>query len=231
MDFSRFKVLTFDCYGTLVDWESGILGALRPILRRHRCDISDQELLEVYAGLEAAAEDGPFRPYRSVLENVVHALGERLGFSPSAEEARSLPESIRDWQPFSDTIESLRRLKTRYRLAILSNVDDDLFAHTAKRLEVPFEFVITAQQCRSYKPSLNNFRTAVERIGLPKEQVLHVAQSLFHDIAPAHELGIPNAWVNRRQGMQGAGATVPATATPDVEVADLKTLADMATGR
>ncbi len=228
MDFRRFKVLTFDCYGTLVDWESGLLGALRPILQKYGKSLPDEQLLQIYSELEAQEETGEYRGYRQILEKIVRRLGRRLGFSPSTQEVASLPESVRDWPPFPDTVEALRRLKTRYQLAILSNIDDDLFAQTAARLEVRFDQVITAQQCRSYKPSLHNFRIAMERIGLGPEAVLHCAESRRHDIAPARQLGIANVWVNRHATRPGASASGKSDAVPDLEVPDLKTLADLA---
>ncbi len=228
LDFSRFQCLTFDCYGTLVDWETGILEALRPILAAHRRQLSDEGILELYAALEAEIEAGEYRPYRAVLEEVVRRFGVRLAFSPTLEEAQSLPDWLRYWKPFPDTVAALRKLKTRYKLAIISNTDDDLFAQTAQRLEVPFDQVITAQQARSYKPSLHNFETAVARIGLPAERILHVAQSLFHDVVPAKRLGLTAVWVNRRAGKRGVGATPQVLVRPDLEVPDLATLAGIA---
>lgn len=228
MDFSQFQCLTFDCYGTLIDWEQGILGALRPILQAHGERRSDAELLRAYADLEAPLEAGEYRSYRSILENIVRGMGELFGFKPSQEEIRSLPESLPEWEPFPDTCAALRALQTRYRLAIISNTDDDLFAATAKKLGVKFDFVITAQQAKSYKPSLNNFRLAMERIGLPAEKILHVAQSVFHDVVPAKSLGLGTVWVTRRRVKEGIAATLPASGQPDLEVPDLKTLADAA---
>ena len=227
LDFRRFRVLTFDCYGTLIDWESGILGALRPLLAAHGKALDDDKLLELYGGLEAEAEAGEYKSYRKILEGVARGFGKRLGFEASEQEARSLPESLRNWQPFPDTVAALRRLKSRYKLAIVSNTDDDLFAHTAKLLEIPFDWVITAQQAGSYKPSHNNFRLALERIALPPSQVLHCAQSIYHDVIPARELGLATVWVNRR-GAKGGGATRAAQGRPDLVVPDLKSLAEMA---
>lgn len=230
MDFSPFRCLTFDCYGTMIDWESGILAALAPIVRRHGKNIGEGELLALYAELESAAESGPYQPYRDVLRAVVQGMGARQGFTPSAEEAESLPNSLPAWQPFPDTVPALRRLKTRFQLAVISNVDDDLFAGTARLLQVPFDCVVTAQQARSYKPAHHNFLLALEKIGLPRTQVLHVAQSLHHDHVPAGELGLTSVWVNRPRRVQGAGATPPAQAHPALTVPDLRTLADMAVG-
>jgi 2-haloacid dehalogenase len=229
LDFRRFRVLTFDCYGTLIDWESGILDALRPLLAAHKKSLGDDKLLELYAELEAEAEAGEYQPYRKILESVARGVGRRLGFEASEQEARSLPGSLRRWRPFPDTVAALRKLKTRYKLAIVSNTDDDLFADTARLLEVPFDWVITAQQAGSYKPSHRNFKLALERIALPPDEVLHCAQSIYHDVVPARALGLATVWVNRR-GAKGGGATKAAEGEPDLEVPDLKTLAEVALG-
>lgn len=226
LDFSRFKFLTFDCYGTLVDWESGILAALRPLLAAHHIDINEDELLARYAQHETELEAGPYSRYRDVLAQVVVRLGSEYGFTPTENEQRSLAESIRNWQPFPDTISALQRLASRYSLVILSNIDDDLFAFTQQKLGVNFTDVITAQQAGSYKPSRNNFELALQRIGRDNAEILHVAQSLFHDVAPARALGIATAWINRRKDKQGSGATPPSSATPDATFA---TLAELAT--
>ena len=224
LDFARFEVLTFDCYGTLIDWETGILGALRPLVAAHGKSLPDTALLELYGELEAGIERGPYQKYRAVLREVVRGFGERLGFAASEAEMNALPDSLGQWPPFPDTVAALRRLKAKYKLAIISNTDDALFAETAKLLEVPFDAVITAEQCRSYKPSLNNFRIALKRLGVAKEKVLHCGQSRHHDIAPAKQMGLANVLVTRR----GQGAVVANAAQPDLEVPDLKTLADKA---
>jgi 2-haloacid dehalogenase len=133
-----------------------------------------------------------------------------------------LPESLKTWQPFPDTLPALRRLKSRYKLAIISNIDDDLFAASEKLLEVPFDHVVTAQQVGAYKPSLRNFEVALERMVIPRERLLHVAESLFHDVAPARRLGIASVWVNRRAAKGGVAASGTADVQPDLTVTDLK---------
>jgi 2-haloacid dehalogenase len=228
VNFKQFRVITFDCYGTLIDWESGILSALRPILAAHQKTISDAALLETYSELEAKAEQGEFRRYRDVLQSVVRGLGDQLGFTPTDAEARSLPESLANWQTFSDTVAALRQLKRRYQLAVISNVDDDLFAASAPRLEVPFDQVITAQQANCYKPCLEMFKMALKRIGAGPEHVLHVGQSIYHDVIPAQSLGIATVWVNRPSPRPGAGAAKAASGRPDLEVPDLGALAKLA---
>ena len=229
LDFTHFQILTFDCYGTLIDWETGIFSVLRPILAAHGKMISDFALLEMYSELEAKAEQGEFQPYREVLQSVVRGFGERLGFTPSASEVRSLPESLAHWPPFADTVAALHRLKNHYQLTIISNVDDDLFAATAPKLGVAFDHVITAQRARAYKPSLKVFRMAQEKIDVAPERWLHVGQSIYHDVIPAKSLGIATVWVNRPSLRPGAGAARAASGQPDLQVPNLSTLANLAT--
>lgn len=225
LDFSQYRVVSFDCYGTLIDWETGIFSALRSVLAAHGKGISDTELLKLYSELESEAEQGEFHSYRKVLESVVRGFGERLGFKPNEAQVRSLPDSLAGWRPFPDTVAALQKLKARYQLAIISNVDDDLFAATARHLEVPFDHLITAQQARAYKPSMRMFNLAQQRIGVAPTQWLHAAQSVYHDVIPARSLGITTVWVNRPSPRPGAGAAKAAAGQPDLEVPDLKTLA------
>jgi 2-haloacid dehalogenase len=228
LDLSRFKVLTFDCYGTMIDWEGGIFAALRPILAAHGKELSDSALLALYAELEAAAEQGEYLRYRDVLQSVLRGFGQRLGFSPSDAQVRSLPESLAKWQPFPDTVDALRKLSSGYQLAVISNIDDDLFVASASKLEVAFSHVITAQQAGCYKPCMNIFRLAEKKIGVNRGQWLHVGQSIYHDVIPAQSLGLTTVWVNRRSPRPGAGAAKAAAANPDLEVPDLETLAKLA---
>ncbi|MEH2049949.1 haloacid dehalogenase type II [Nostoc sp.] len=225
INFNQYKALTFDCYGTLIDWENGILGVLKPLLRVHNTNLDNEQILEIFAEFEAELEKGEYIKYREVLKRVVQKFGERFGFEPTADELNSLADSIQHWLPFPDTVEALRALKQKFKLVIISNVDDDLFAFSAKHLEVEFDRIITAEQVKSYKPSLNNFRFAIERINLPLEQILHVAASLYHDIVTAKSLGISTVWVNRRADQNRVNITGSVVSQPDLEVPDLKTLA------
>lgn len=222
-----FRYLTFDCYGTLVDWETGILAALRPVLDRHGVRVADGAVLALYARLESALESGPYQRYREVLRGVMAGLGEELGFDPNEADLNALPESVGDWPVFDDTAESLSRLGERFDLVILSNIDDALFAATAKHLPDCFGEVITAEQVRSYKPATAHFDEALCRLAAPRESILHVAQSLFHDHVPAQALGFTSVWVNRPSRYPGGAATPSATVSPDLEVADLATLAQL----
>jgi len=225
IDCERFEAITFDCYGTLIDWESGILGHLRAMLHRNGVAVpADDELLRDFARYELEAESGGFRPYRSVLTDVALGFCKAHGFEPADEEVTQFAASVGVWPPFTDTVPALKALAGRFRLAIVSNVDDDLFAGSAAELGVNFDEVVTAQQIRSYKPHPAHFHEVLKRLALPSGKVLHVAQSLYHDIAPARELGLTSVWVNRRAGKKGGGATAPSDARPDHEVPDLRTL-------
>jgi len=225
LDFTRFEILTFDCYGTLINWEAGILPALHRILSAHGKKMDDATLLKLYGDFELRSEQGKFRPYREVLESVVRQFAAELQFTTTAEEVRSLPDSLPTWKPWPDSVTALRHLKTRFRLAILSNVDDDLFALTRPQLEVDFDEVITAQQAHAYKPSLKLFELALSRIQAPAHRVLHVGQSIYHDVIPAQALGLATVWVNRPSARPGVGAVKAAEAKPDLTVTSLAELA------
>jgi len=226
-DFSRFSIITFDCYGTLIDWETGILGAMRPILSAHHAHLTDADILRTYGEIEAEEESGSYQPYKEILTAVIRGFGIRLGFVPSEEEEQSLPNSLANWKPFPDTVAVLRRLKQKFKLGILSNIDDDLFSATAPQLEIEFDYVVTASQARAYKPSLEIFRLAQKRIGLPSQQWLHAGQSIYHDVIPARSMGIATVWVNRPSPLPNSGAAKPAQGKPDIEVASLKELDEL----
>jgi len=228
LDFTRYEVLTFDCYGTLINWEAGLLPALRRILGAHNREIEDASLLKLYGDFEQRAEGGNYQTYKEVLASVVRQFGEELKFTPTKEESHSLAESLPTWKPWPDTVAALRQLKARFRLAILSNIDDDLFAGTRPQLGVDFDEVITAQQAQAYKPSLRIFELALIRINAPAHRVLHVGQSVYHDVVPAQALGLATVWVNRPSARPGVGAVKPATATPDLTLTSLDELATAA---
>ena len=196
---------------------------MRPLLQAHGHNRSDAEILRIYGEIEPK-EQNPYQRYRDVLANVVRRFAERLGFSASEEEAQSLPDSLKDWKPFPDTNAALAKLSTKYKLAIISNTDDDLFAATSRYFETGFAEVVTAEQAKAYKPSLAPFRLALDRLGLPREQVMHVGQSVYHDVVPARLLGLTTALVYRR----GFGAARPSEGDPDLKVPDMQTLARLA---
>jgi 2-haloacid dehalogenase len=225
-----FDILTFDCYGTLIDWESGILAALHDALDGHGLRADDERLLESYARFEAAAEAGPYLLYREVLARSLRGVAGELGLEPTPAEVARFSESVGDWPAFPDSAEALARLATRFRLGVITNCDTDLFARSNERLGVRFEWVITAQQLGSYKPNPRNFELALEQIGGPRDRHLHVAQSLFHDHVPAQAFGLRTAWIDRRHDRPGSGATPPAEATPDFTFPNMASFAAAAIG-
>lgn len=229
LDFSRFEILTFDCYGTLINWEEGILRCVHRILAAHGKDTDDATILHLYGDFEARAEKGPYRCYREVLQSVARDFGKQLKFAPADEQTRSLPESLRDWRPWPDTVNALHELRKRFSLAIISNVDDDLFAATLPQLEVKFDQIITAQQAGAYKPSLKIFELALSRIGVSAHRILHVGQSIYHDIVPAQSLGLSTVWVNRPSPRAGVGAVKAAEGQPDLTVSSLAQLVSACT--
>jgi 2-haloacid dehalogenase len=217
-DYGAFDALTFDCYGTLIDWEAGILAGLRTALVTAGVGAADDELLESYANAEATLEAGPYLRYREILARGAEAIASSLGGKLAPEAAAAFGGSVADWPAFPDSHDALARLKTRFRLGVLTNCDDDLFAASNRRLGVDFDWVVTAQQVGSYKPDERNFAALLERLaadGVAPERILHVAQSLYHDHAPAQRLGLRSVWIDRRHGRAGAGATPPADARPD----------------
>lgn len=224
MDFKSIEVITFDCYGTLIDWESGILNVLKPFLEQYGVTTSNNEILEMYAQYESDLQKGKYISYKKILQKIVLKIGMKHDFIPNPMEENAIADSIKTWEPFEDTVEALRTLKEHYKLAVISNIDDDLFADTAEKLEVELDWVITAQQVQEYKPSIRNFTYAFDKIGVSREKILHVAQSLYHDIAPAKSLGLNTVWINRRKGKEGTGATPPQKAEPDIDLPDLRSL-------
>lgn len=210
-----FEVISFDCYGTLIDWESGILAAMQPVLARHELVCGSDEILRAYARAESAVEAGPFRPYREVLRRTFAALAKDLGFAPQAGELETFVDALERWQPFPDTVRSLRALaEAGHRLAVISNVDEDLFTRTAAALEVELDFVITAASVGAYKPAPVVFEAALARMQLPPARLLHAAQSRYHDIVTARRLGIQTVHVVRDAGRGDCSAT------PEVEGED-----------
>ena len=227
LDFADVTVLSFDCYGTLIDWESGILSALRPLFSRYGIDKPDRELLELYGRFERQAqEQTPFVDYKTVLRDVAASFYRHLNIDPKIGEESEyiVADSLGDWPAFPDTVQALKSLKSRFKLAIISNVDDDMIRLSQVHLGVPFDWVITSEQVGAYKPSEENFHNAMRILGVEPTQHVHVAQSLYHDIAPASALGWKTIWVNRR----GAASTPLVDSQPDLQVPDLESLARLA---
>jgi 2-haloacid dehalogenase len=231
LDYGRFDAITFDCYGTLIDWEAGLVAALQAALGDGPGGLESDALLERYAAHEARLAAGPYLRYRDVLAGGLRGVADELGLeAPSEAAAEVFGGSVVAWPAFADSGAALATLAGRFRLGVLTNCDDDLFAASAARLGIDFDWVVTAQQVGSYKPAVANFEALFARVGLPQDRILHVAQSLYHDHAPAKSLGMTTVWINRRHDRPGSGATPPAQAVPDAVFPDMASFASAATG-
>jgi len=211
LDLTEYKAASFDCYGTLIDWEAGIAAVLGPWAREQGLTISDEELLRAYAGNEAAVEqESPADLYPDVLAAAFRRTGEDLGEQVSDVWARRLGDSVPDWPAFPDSADALARLAGHYHLIIVSNVHRDGFAGSNRRLQGDFAAIITAEDVGAYKPAANHFRAleaTLPELGVQRAELVHVAQSLFHDHVPARREGLASVWINRRHGRPGWGAT------------------------
>lgn len=233
MDLRQFRALTFDCYGTLIDWESGILGELRPWVASAGRTLTEDQILEAFGAEESRCEAAtPAKLYPGILADTFRALGRRWEVPASDAQAAEFGRSVPRWPAFPDSAAALQYLKQHYKLVILSNVDRASFAASNKKLQVEFDRIVMAEDVGSYKPDVRNFRrllAELDKMGVRPEQILHTAQSLFHDVVPAKSLGLKTAWINRRKGRPGAGATVvpQGDATPDIEVPSMAAFADL----
>ncbi|OZD07027.1 haloacid dehalogenase, type II [Rhodococcus sp. 06-235-1A] len=211
MDLADYDVLSFDCYGTLIDWEAGILNVLRAWAEESGSVVSDDELLEAYGANESRVQlDSPSMLYSEILAEALVRTGDALGIGVSAQWASTLGSSVPDWPAFPDSADALATLAEHYKLVILSNVHRDGFAGSSRRLGVEFDSIVTAEDVKAYKPADNHFDAldgVLDDLGVPRSRLLHVAQSLFHDHVPAKRHGIPSVWIDRRQDRPGWGAT------------------------
>jgi 2-haloalkanoic acid dehalogenase type II len=229
---SDFRVLSFDCYGTLIDWEAGLLEALRPLTLRAGVELTPDDQLARFGAHEVVLEnENPTLHYSGILAQVYERLATEWGESIDAMERDRFAGSVPAWRPFPDTVEALRYLEQHYTLAILSNVDHESFAGSAAQLEIHFDYVFTAEDIGSYKPSMRNFEHLIRELrtaGYTKNQILHTAQSLFHDHVPANRAGLASAWINRRSGKDRSGATPLPYPLPhfDFEFRSLEAMAD-----
>lgn len=215
-----FDIITFDCYGTLIDWESGIVRAFQSEAARDGLTFEASEIVAAYMTEEPAVESEQYRLYREILALTAHRVATRLGWKIDLARAGFLAASLPDWQPFPDTNVALERLARRFQLGILSNVDDDLLAATRRHFPVSFDLIVTAEQVKSYKPAPAHFREALAHAD--RRKLLHAAQSYFHDVVPACQLNIPVVWVNRKGNRADEGGPLPTH-----EVRDLTALADL----
>jgi 2-haloalkanoic acid dehalogenase type II len=211
---SDFDIITFDCYGTLVDWESGIVSAFQSEAAMDGVELDRDQIIAAYAAEEPRAESGPYRSYREVLGETARRVAATFGWELSPERAGFLAPSISDWKVFPDTNPALERLARRFQLGILSNIDDDLLAATRRHFSVDFDLIVTAQQMKSYKPGLAHFEEAMARAG--ERRLLHAAQSYFHDVVPAIKLGIPVVWINRKGSLADQGGPPPTHQVQDL---------------
>jgi len=232
--FAGFRALSFDCYGTLIDWETGITQALRPWAVRHGLTLARDQILDAFSATETVVQsERPATRYPEVLAEVLRRIGARFGVGVSHAEAATFGASVGDWPAFRDTADALHRLATRFSLLVLSNVDRASFTRSNRHLGVTFDRVVTAEDVGSYKPAPANFSAllaAVDDLGLGPDQLLHVAESLYHDHAPAHDAGLRSVWIHRRHAADGFGAT-PAPAsdvTPEWRFTSMAAFADAA---
>ena len=211
-DAEAFDVITLDCYGTLIDWQGGIVNYLQPVLERHDAHVTDEFILDFFAANEPVLQREGGK-YEDILRRILDRFGTRLAFVPTSAERDGFPASLGEWKPFPDTVDALTRLGERFKLAVISNVDDALFSQTKSTLTVEFAHVMTAERAGAYKPDNRIFEAALTAIGCGRDRILHVAQSLFHDIAPANALGLATVWIDRNQGTQGAAPETEAQPT------------------
>jgi 2-haloacid dehalogenase len=218
MQLSNFKVLTFDCYGTLIDWESGMMAALAPLTSRAKRRLTRDEILAAHARHESSQQRvTPARVYRDLLAVVYKRLAEEWSVPVTWAECQTYGRSIEYWPPFSDSIDALKYLKGHYKLVILSNVDNESFAFSQAKFGVEFDAIFTAEDIGSYKPSERNFEYMLGKLdayGIHKSTILHTAESLFHDHGPARRFGLANAWIHRRHAAAGFGATMEPETMP-----------------
>jgi 2-haloalkanoic acid dehalogenase type II len=217
---AKFDIITFDCYGTLIDWESGIVSAFQSEALNHGVKLAAGEIIAAYGAEEPIVESEGYRPYVDVLNETARRVASRLGWQIDPERSRFLADSLPGWTPFPDTNPALERLATRYELGILSNIDDGLLAATRRHFTVSFDLIVTAQQVKSYKPAAAHFKEALART--KEKRLIHAAQSYFHDVVPTSTLGIPSVWVNRH------GSPIePGGPRPTYEVRTLTELANL----
>jgi 2-haloacid dehalogenase len=221
MKLNDFKALTFDCYGTLIDWESGMIDALKPLTGRVGRGLSRDEILQAHARHESSQQNWtPQKRYRDLLAVVYKRLAEEWGVVTTPEECIAYGQSVKDWPAFADTAAALQYLKQHYKLVILSNVDNTSFSFSNRKLGVDFDAIYTAEDIGSYKPSPRNFDYMLEKLatlGIGDKQVLHTAESLFHDHAVTNRLGLKSCWIHRRHADQGFGATMHPGEMPKVD--------------
>lgn len=218
------RYMTFDCYGTLIDWESGLIASLKPIFKKYNINITPIEILSLYSKLESKAENEQFVIYSEILIQVMGKLFLNFKVDPEPGDERCLVEGIKQFTPFPDTVDALKILDQKYKLGVITNTDKDIFEITKKGLEVDFYYILTSEDVRCYKPSTRVFNKMLNDLNCQPDDIVHVAQSMYHDIQPAQKLGIMSVHVNRSKQRHGFGATPEAEGKADLVVEDLEAL-------
>ncbi len=226
MNNKNHEYLSFDCYGTLINWEKGILNFFNAFLKDKNIEVNQTEILNLYAQFEAKEEHGEYKSYKEILRGVLKQFAQYFGFSLLPAEEYLLADSVKVWPPFEDSNEALKRLQAKYKLVIISNIDDELFEFSEALLGIKFDHVFTAYQMKSYKPSLHNFQYVQKALTLTQENWLHVAQSLYHDHVPASKLGIDSVWIKRASMAGEQGVAPKVDINPAVKFSDLKSFTD-----
>ncbi len=232
MKLSDYKALTFDCYGTLIDWETGMVNGLKPLTDRLSRELTRDEILEAHARHESSQQaQTPSKNYKDLLATVYRRLAEEWGSPASWDECQVYGDSVKHWPAFPDSAEALAYLKQHYKLVILSNVDNASFAASNEKLKVEFDAIYTAEDVGSYKPADRNFDymlNKLEALGVGKADILHTAESMFHDHGPANRHGLANCWIYRRHDKQGFGATMHPGDMPsyDFQFTSMQAMAD-----
>ena len=221
MKLTDFDTLTFDCYGTLIDWETGIFEGLRPLLERVKQSLTRDQVLEAHARHESSQQKyTPAKRYQELLPIVYKRLAEEWQVPFTLADCVAYGKSVQNWPAFEDSVEALQYLKKHYKLVILSNIDNESFTTSNAKLKVEFDAIITAEDVGSYKPSPRNFEYMLEKLGdrgIRKDKILHTAESLFHDHKPANELGLASCWIYRRHDQEGFGAAMNPGEQPKVD--------------
>jgi 2-haloacid dehalogenase len=221
MKLTDFDTLAFDCYGTLIDWETGIFEGLRPLLERVKQPLTRDQVLEAHARHESSQQKyTPAKRYQELLPIVYKRLAEEWQVPFTLSDCVAYGKSVQNWPAFEDSAEALQYLKKHYKLVILSNIDNESFTYSNAKLQIEFDAIITAEDVGSYKPSPRNFEYMLDKLGdrgIKKDKILHTAESLFHDHKPANEFGLASCWIYRRHAQEGFGATMNPGQQPKVD--------------
>jgi 2-haloacid dehalogenase len=214
---NKIKLISFDCYGTLIDWKTSVVNTLKTLFDDYLIDISEEEIFKLFLGFDENLVKADFMFYRSMLREILKLYAKTFNINFAQDDLECLVRTLPSWKPFPDTVNALKIIKQNYKIAIISNIDRDLLDKSLIMLDTNFDYIITSDEVKSYKPSLNNFTYAFRRFNLPSQNILHVAQSRFHDIIPSNELGIKNVWINRyAQATSADPQEIPAAEFPDL---------------